>query len=196
MKTLINATTWLLFSLFSLPLVADEALDAERERLRNMLGIIEATLNEKQFKQLIPLLDDEVVVVFLNGEVARGPDQVKSFFDKTLGNDDAILKDYKTVAKVSGPARFIGNTAIADGTAQDTFIFTDGSEMIVDTLWTVTLERQDNEWKVVQLHFSSHFFKNPLVEAMQTKLMIFSIAGVAVGLIVGYFIRRRRSENV
>ncbi|MCU7884356.1 MAG: nuclear transport factor 2 family protein, partial [Candidatus Thiodiazotropha sp. (ex Lucinoma annulata)] len=132
-------------------------------------------------------------VVFLNGEVARGVDQVKAFFNKTLGDSSAILRDYKTQATVGAPARFLGDVAIADGTTKDTFTFANGSEMEVDTLWTVTLNKQDSEWKILQLHFSSEFFNNPLVAAAEKKLMMFAGIGLIIGLIAGYFIRRRRS---
>ena len=114
MKTLIKVTTGLLLSLFSLSLIADDAADADRKYLLNMLGVIESSLNEKQFEQLIPLLDDEVVVVFLNGEVARGADQVKLFFNKTLGNDDAILiinnQEKDKIFILSFPLRFTRGT--------------------------------------------------------------------------------------
>ncbi|MCU7888825.1 MAG: hypothetical protein KZQ66_19225 [Candidatus Thiodiazotropha sp. (ex Lucinoma aequizonata)] len=41
--------------------------------------------------------------------------------------------------------------------------------MKVETLWTVTLKKQDSEWKIIQLHFSSEFFNNPLVAAAEKK---------------------------
>jgi ketosteroid isomerase-like protein len=141
------------------------------------------------------LLDPEVVVVFLNGEVARGIPQVQAYFDKVLDGSKAILKDYNTQATVGAPARFAGNVAIADGTTKDNFTFADGSEMKVNTFWTVTLAKRDGDWKVLQLHFSSNFFNNPLVAAVERKLFMFAVIALLVGFAIGYFVKRRRVAN-
>lgn len=191
-------TRWALF-VFMLSICslasADESVDAEREQLLEMLKLVETALNEKDFNRLLPLLEQDAVVVFLNGEVARGKDQVREFFEKVLGGSSAILEDYNTQAKVSAPARFVGDLAIADGTTKETFIFANGSEMEVDTLWTVTLVKDDGGWKVLQLHFSSHFFDNPMVAAVERKLFLFTGIALLIGFVIGYFVKRRRIAN-
>ena len=173
-------------------LAADESMDEERDQLLEKLKLVENSLNEKAFDRLVPLLDPDVVVIFLNGEVARGIPQVQAYFAKVLDGSKAILKDYKTQASVGAPARFAGDVAIADGTTKDNFTFADGSEMKVNTLWTVTLAKRDGEWKVLQLHFSSNFFKNPLVAAVERKLFLFAAIGLLLGFALGYFVKRRR----
>lgn len=176
-------------------LAADGSMDAERDQLLEKLKLVESSLNEKAFERLVPLLDSDVVVIFLNGEVARGIPQVQAYFDKVLDGSKAILKDYKTQAAVAAPARFTGNVAIADGTTQDNFTFADGSEMKVNTFWTATLAKRDGDWKVLQLHFSSNFFNNPLVAAVEQKLFMFAVIALLVGVAIGYFVKRRRVAN-
>ncbi|MES9987782.1 MAG: nuclear transport factor 2 family protein [Candidatus Thiodiazotropha endolucinida] len=176
-------------------LAADEPMDAERDQLLEKLKLVESSLNEKAFERLVPLLDPDVVVIFLNGEVARGIPQVQAYFDKVLDGSKAILKDYRTQATVGAPARFTGNVAIADGTTKDNFTFADGSEMKVNTFWTVTLAKRDGDWKVLQLHFSSNFFNNPLVAAIEQKMFMFAVIALLVGLAIGYFVKRRRVAN-
>ena len=175
--------------------LAEQNQDAERAALQAMLGSIESALNEKSFDRVVPLLDENAVVIFLNGEVTRGIEQARAYFDKTLGQSNPILSDYRTSASVGAPARFIGDIAIADGSTQDTFVFAQGSEMVVDTKWTVTLEKQGDAWKILQLQFSSNLFDNPLVASAKNNLLLFAGMAVVAGLAIGFLLGRRRRVN-
>jgi ketosteroid isomerase-like protein len=179
----------------SVQALADENRDAERAVLRDKLNFIESALNDKAFDRVVPLLDENAVIVFLNGEVTRGIDQARAYFDKTLGSSNPILSDYTTRAAVGAPARFKGNIAIADGSTQDTFVFANGSDMVVDTKWTVTLGKQGEDWKILQLQFSSNLFDNPLVNSAKNNLVMFSAVAAVAGIAIGFLIGRRRRVN-
>jgi len=193
MKQLIRTATLLLVLCGSA--LAVENPDAEHSVLREKLNFIEAALNDKAFERILPLLDENVVIIFLNGEVARGVDQVRAYFEKTLGSSNPILSDYHTKAEVGAPARFAGDIALADGSTQDTFVFANGSDMVVHSKWTVTLQKQGNDWKILQLHFSSNIFDNPLVNSARNNLVMFTVAAAVGGLIIGLLIGRRRKRN-
>lgn len=195
MNRFISLTIALLALPGSAQALADADRDAERAALRNILGSIETALNDKAFDQVLPLLDENAVIVFLNGEVTRGIDQVKAYFDKTLGNSSPILSDYTTKATVGAPARFIGDIAIADGSTQDTFVFANGSDMVVDSRWTVTLRKQGGAWKILQLQFSSNLFNNPLVNAAKNNLLMFTTVAAVAGIAIGFLMGRRRKVN-
>lgn len=137
---------------------------------------------------------DDVVVTFLNGEVSRGIPEVRAYFEKTLGGQSAILKDYKTTAKENVPARFHGDVAMADGIAEDEFTFADGSTMSVTSHWSTTLVKQDDQWKVSQLHFSSNIFENPLVAAAQKSMTIIGAIALVLGLIIGFLAGRKTAK--
>ena len=175
--------------------LAEQHQDAERAVLQAMLGSIESALNEKSFDRVVPLLDENAVIVFLNGEVTRGIEQARAYFNKTLGQSNPILSDYNTRATVGAPARFIGDIAIADGSTQDTFVFANGSAMVVDTKWTVALERRDDAWKILQLQFSSNLFNNPLVARAKQNILMFTGIAVVAGLAIGFLVGRRRRVN-
>ena len=67
----------------------DSAVD--RQELLGMLDTVETALNKQQFDTITPLLADDVVAVFLDAEVARGPAAVTAYIDKFLSGDAAIL---------------------------------------------------------------------------------------------------------
>ena len=174
---------------------ADDSREADRAALRDRLATIESALNDKAFEQVIPLLGEDSVLIFLNAEVARGVEQARAYFDKTLGSSNPILSDYTTKAVVAAPARFIGDIAIADGSTQDTFVFANGSDMVIDTKWTVTLQKQDDDWKILQLQFSSNLFDNPLVNNAKNNLIMFTVISALAGILIGFLAGRRRKAN-
>ena len=181
--------------LTSVPTFSDAHEAAERAALRALLESVETAINEQAFDRLIPLLDEGAVVVFLNGEVTRGIDEAKAYFDKTLGSANPILSGYHTEAEVGAPARFVGAVAMADGSTKDTFVFATGNEMDVHTKWTVTANKQGDSWKIMQLQFSSNIFENPLVESAKNNLIMFTVVAVVVGIVVGFFLGRRRRTD-
>ena len=168
--------------------------DRDRSQLKLMLGNIEQAINDKDVDALSNVMADDVVVTFLNGEVSRGIPEVRAYFEKTLGGQSAILKDYKTSAKENVPARFHGDVAMADGIAQDEFTFADGSTMSVTSHWSTTLVKYDDQWKVSQLHFSSNIFDNPLVAAAQKHMMTIGAIALVLGLIIGFLIGRKTAK--
>lgn len=203
MKAIINKvicnSLFILTMLVVCPAQAENNHEAERAELRALLVAIEEAINRQDIKTLETVMHDDVVVTFLNGEVARGVPAVRTYFEEKLGGSAAILKSYKTKTSIGNPAKFYGNTAIADGSTKDEFVFADGSTMTVDTLWTATLAKQEKRWKVVQLHFSTNIFDNALLNAAKQSITLFatiaSIIGLIIGLILGFFIANKRASK-
>ncbi len=167
----------------------DSAVD--RQELLGMLDTVETALNKQQFDTITPLLADDVVAVFLDAEVARGPAAVTAYIDKFLSGDAAILKGYTATATLGDSARFFGDVAVADGTSTDVFDLADGSQLQIDSVWSVTLSKTTGSWKIVQMHFSANLFDNPLMAEAQERIVLFLVLAAIVGLIVGFLIGRR-----
>lgn len=169
--------------------------DQERSVLRQTLSDIEQALNDKQIEPVLDLLEDDAVVIFLNGHVARGPDGVRAYFEDIFSGGQAVLKDYQTSADVGAPARFFNDIAVADGSTEDTFYFIDGSKMIVTTYWSAVLNRSDGSWKVVNLHFSSNLFDNPLMAALEQKMIILIAIAFLIGCLFVFLLMRRKAAH-
>lgn len=179
----------------ALPLIASNVIAQEhrtddRAQLIALLDSVELALNEQRFDALTPLLDANVAAVFLDGEVARTPAEVTAYIDRFLGSDSAILKGFKTTAKIGDSARFFGNIAVADGTSEDVFDLADGSQLELSSVWSVTLDKSSGNWKIVQVHFSTSVFDNPIVAAANDRLMMFVAIAAFVALVVGLLLGR------
>ena len=131
----------------TLPLESDRH-DADHHALRAMLTRVETTINEKRFNELKDYLDPQVNIIFENAEVADGADAAVSFYKNLFVGNTAVLRDMKTRVAVTKPAEFYGNTAVAYGTADDVLTTLDGNSFSLRSLWSVTLEKENGEWKV------------------------------------------------
>jgi len=183
-----------LIGLLTLLLIASSAIaqDNEEDRalLLEMLDSVELALNEQNFDALTPLLEDNVVAVFLDGEVARTPAGVTAYIDKFLGSDAPLLTGFTTSADIGDSARFFGDIAVADGTSDDVFSLVDGSQIDINSVWSVTLSKGSGSWKIAQLHISTNVFDNPIVAAASERFTIFVSIAAIVGLIIGVLVGR------
>jgi len=184
-RIIVLITALALAPLFAPALAQEDPHAGDRKLFLQYLATVESALNEGDMERIKPLLRDDVVVTFVNAEVTRGIPAIGAYYDKVLSGSNALLSGYRTEAEVSGPARFYGDTAIADGTSIDTYTFPTGDSMQMDTRWNVTLIREDDLWKVAQLNFSANPFDNPILGAVQGQLVTFSVIALIVGLIVG-----------
>jgi len=174
---------------------ADEEQD--RETLKNYLSIFEEALNNNEIEKIIPFLDENVVITFVNAEVVTGISEVIEYHKKTLGGSNAILKDYSTKASVSAPARFYQNTVIANGITKDSYTFVNGDVIEMESTWSVTLakDQTNNKWKIVQLHFSTNAFDNPIMQAINNKLTLVGVICAVLGLFLGLLVGRFRKKH-
>ncbi len=170
----------------SLPLAAQDDPHADDRKLfLKYLEQVESALNDGAIDRIKPLLRDDIVVTFVNAEVTRGVDAIGAYYDKVLGGSNALLSGYQTRAEVSAPARFFGDTAVADGTSVDTYTFPTGDSMEMPTRWNATLIKEGEAWKVAQLNFSANPFANPILGAARDQLVSFSLVALTVGLVIG-----------
>lgn len=173
---------------------AEDVHESDRAALKALLSGVETAINKKDIDYLASILDKDVVVIYLDAEVARGIPAVRSYFEKTLGGSNAILTEYRTKGKVGAPAIFHNNVALADGTAKDEFVFLDGRVMTVNTNWTTAIVKNGGAWKVAQLHFSTNVFDNAILTAAEKSVLLFSIIAIIIGLIIGFVVGRKTAK--
>ena len=174
---------------------AEDPRAEDRKELLSYLTIIEQALNGGGIENIVPLLREDVVVTFINAEVSRGIPAVLEYHGKVLGSSNALLSSYTTKAKVSKPARFFGDIALVDGTTVDTYSFPTGDVVEMDAVWSVTLFKEDNVWKIAQLNFSANPFSNPILAGIESRIVTFSVVGLIVGLVIGLLIGRLRKKS-
>lgn len=167
---------------------------ADREQMRAILADVEAALNAHDFDQAASHLDENGVITYYDAQVTQGHEDGRRYFNRMLKDAAAVVKDYSVTGEVSAPAVFHGNTAVAYGTTEEHFKLTEGLEFVLHGRWSVTLQKNQDSWKIIALHFSSNLFDNPLLN--NAKRMNWIVGGVAflVGLLLMYIVGRVRRK--
>ena len=170
---------------------------ADRKALIAVFREIEAGINEQNVERMIAQMHPDATVTWLNGEISRGHDAIRSYYQRMVKCERRYLDKYTTAAKVDAPARFYGEgtVAVADGSAQDEFVPVGRAPFGLDSRWTATSARIGGEWKVVALHLSTNVFTNPLMDEAKRAAIYAGAGGAAGGLLLGWLIGRRRRRE-
>ncbi|MBN2767615.1 MAG: hypothetical protein JXQ68_00805, partial [Campylobacterales bacterium] len=136
---------------------------------------------------------------WLNAEVSNGLNEVRNYFEKMVGEDakDTVLKKYETHPKVTQPAIFYGDFAVAVGETKDIFTPHDRSKFHFISRWSATLHKVEGEWKIISLTLSTNAFDNVLIDEFKSMLR-YIIMGALFGIILLevllYLLFRRKQE--
>jgi ketosteroid isomerase-like protein len=160
---------------------------ADHNILRTMLIDVEKSINEGRFNDLEKYLDPNVTVVYQNAEVADGIAETKAFQERIFNKSNGVLKGISSKVTADKLTKFYGDTAIAYGTSLDHYSFVGGLEMDLTSRWTATLVKENGQWKVVSLTFTSNLFDNPLLANAKASAKYFGFGGLVVGLLIGFF---------
>jgi len=144
-----------------------------------------------------------VVVTWQNGEVSRGANGVRKFYDEVLNSPDKIVANIASTLKVDDLSILYGSeTAIAFGSIHDhitlnhsiaraAFLGT-GDVLALDSRWTATLVKLDGQWKVASYHVSTDAFFNPIlsmaIAAGKRSALLAGVGGLIPGALGVWFL--------
>lgn len=166
---------------------------AEIIRLRE--GLTES-FKKGEVEKLLTYLDPNVVVMWQNGEVCRGRDEVRAFYNRMMTGDNRVVREITSEPEVLG-RHVYGDWAVSWGNLHDHFVLKDGSDLPFNSVFTATIAKRGDVWLVTAFHASVNAFDNPVIKLSIRKTATYvAIAAGAVGLLVGVaaalLIRRRK----
>lgn len=179
----------------ALPLAAQDPHDEDRAALRNILTEVTKAINAQDIEGIIAQMSPDCTVTWWNAEISRGHDEIRAYYRRMVKDDGRLINKYTTEAKVGAPARFVGtggDVAVADGSMEDEFFPVIRGSFKLSSRWSATLAKLDGQWKIVSLHMSSNVFTNPLIAELTRALWYAGGGGLVAGVLVGWFLRRRR----
>lgn len=171
--------------------------EAVHDELRKLRDDVLAAIERNDFDAIQLHLHPNVVFTPMNGEVCRGPQEIRAYFDKMLKGPDAIVKKVRFEIEVDRLTDLYGDTGLAYGSSNDHYTLANGMDFPVTTRWTCALVRENGRWLISAFHASANVFDNPILERAQqgAKLRWGGLglgAGALVGLLLGMALGRRR----
>ncbi len=157
---------------------------ADRQALIKVFQEIEAGINDQNIDRMVAQMTPDATVTWLNGDVSRGHDEIRAYYQRMVKGPDRILNKYTTAAKLGAHARFFGDVAVADGTMQDAFFPVARKPFTLSSNWTSTSAKINGEWKVVSLHLSANVFNNNLLDEAKSAAKLAAAGGALGGLVL------------
>jgi ketosteroid isomerase-like protein len=152
-------------------------------------------------------VDPDIVVTWQNGEVSRGAEGIRRFYNEMFEGEGGILSNLVSTLTVDDLSILHGpDTAIAFGSTHDDFTFKRplasttaigaGNTLSLDSRWTATLVRKAGEWKLASYHVSANVFSNPVQDlAVKAASRLGALAGFLAGAVaaalIAWALRRR-----
>lgn len=165
--------------------------EATHDALRRLKTTMEKALNARDLDTIVANVHPNVVFTTMNGDVCRGPEQIRAYFHKMLTAPNHIVKDVKVSFNVDAlTTLYGGDTGVAYGSSRDHYELTDGKTFDIDGRWTCTMVRHGDRWVIAAFHYSADVFRNPIVDRYKAALWQVGIGAAAVALIVGLVLGR------
>jgi uncharacterized protein (TIGR02246 family) len=175
------------------------AEDPAHEQLRALRRELIEAVNKNDLDALLPHLDKDIVVTWMDGRVSRGPKEVRDYIEQMTKGESRKVHSFKTEAEVEDLTHLYGDTGVAFGHSRDQFVLTDGRDFVVNTRWTATLVKKGDQWKLAGFHASTDMFDNPVlhIAIRRTALWtggIAALVGVLLGVVATWLWGRRRAR--
>jgi ketosteroid isomerase-like protein len=188
-----------LLLIFALPAFAQNTPPSSNEdaatainRLRE--GLV-TSFKKGDIDTLLTYLDTDVVVTWQNGEVCRGPDAVRAFYQRMMKGEKPVVREIKSEPEVLG-RQLHGDVAISWGNLHDHFVLTDGSDLPFNSVFTASIAKRGDRWLVTAFHTSVNVFENPVISYAMRKTVLWTGLGAGlVGIVLGWIIAGMASRK-
>ena len=177
------------------------AEDPAHEELRAFRKQVVEAIGGNDIEKVLPYLTDNVVVTWQNGEVSRGPDEVRKYYDRMMKGPSPVVKSLSSNPVPDQLTNLFGDVGVAHGSSEDHFVLTDGQDFNLKTVWSATVVKQNGAWKIASFHASTNMFDNAVLWLIVRKIAIWvgvgaGLIGIVLGaLIVGIAKRRKGAAH-
>jgi ketosteroid isomerase-like protein len=180
-----------------LPAESAEPSDETMAAITKLREDLVDCFNKGDIDRLLSNLDPDVIVTWQNGEVCHGPDAVRAYYNRMMTGDKRVVRSIDSKPEVLG-RQVHGDWAVSWGNLHEHFVLMDGSDLPFNSVFTATTVRHGDRWFVTAFHASVNAFDNPVLGLAVHKIALWcgaggSLAGFAVGLVLGRFVFRRKS---
>src|SRR5262245_9269049 len=163
-----------------------EGLDAFRKGLFTAFN--EGKYQEMLEKHVLP----DAIAVWEDGNLTKGHAEILAEFDKL----SKIITKIQVDPTIDHRLVFDnGKTVISAGKLRDTYLLKGGQQVALDSVFTVTLVKQEGKWMLASFNGVADAFDNQVIDLSMQQQRIWSagiglLVGLAVGGFIAYFLSR------
>ncbi len=179
------------------PEEAKKPEDPAHQELRDLRTKMQDAMNGGDVESLLENVTEDVVFSTMNGDVVRGKDGIRDYFNKMLSGADSPVKSVKTAFEADDLTILYGGSlgepevaGVAFGHSDDQYVLKDGTEFTVSPRWTATMIREPDGWKIASFHYSVNVFDNPIMNKMRSSLAKIASVAAVLCLVLGFVFGR------
>jgi ketosteroid isomerase-like protein len=169
--------------------------EATHNALRAMRDAVVAAVNKGDMEALIPHLHKNIVFTAMSGEVCRGHDALRTYFNRMMKDPGHIVASLSINPTVDRLTDLYGDTGVAYGSSVDRYKLTDGQEFDVNARWSVTMVKENGEWQIASFQSAANVFDNPLLNKAKSALYWVAAGAGLAGVVLGALIGRRSRKS-
>lgn len=195
---MVFATCILLALSLATPASAQEERSQDHDQLRTLLKRGAEALTTRQLDAITPYLHPEFTLVTVDNRKLKGTDELQQYWNELFDGEAPLLKTVEVRPEADQLTTFLDDdSGVVYGTSNDRYTFADGDVREMTSRWSAVVQKDDDTWKMVSVHFSSNLLDNPVIDAAKNAarrmVIITGIAGLLAGLVFGFVLRRRAS---
>jgi ketosteroid isomerase-like protein len=148
--------------------------------------------NKGDLDGLLANLHKNVVATWQDGEVCRGRDGVRAYYDKMMKGDNRIVESVQARASVDELTILYGDrNGLAFGSVDQDFHLKNGKQFHLNSRWTADVVKEGDRWLIAGLHVSANAFDNPILnQAIRLTGLWVGGGALIVGLLAGLLLAR------
>jgi ketosteroid isomerase-like protein len=180
--------------------VATDNSTAGLDRLRDA---IKDAYNRGDVDGMARYLHPDVVIVFPDGSVLKGPDALRDYYHRMLKGPGHRVQSYSAEPVIE--SRTVHNdVGLSYGYMNDQYVLNDGMSFGLNSRFTVTVfktpdgPKETDGWMIRSFHSSTDAFDNPILTLVTRRIfLIAGGGGLALGALLGlaagaFFFRRKK----
>ena len=177
---------------------AQEERSQDHDQLRALLKRGAEALNTRQLDPMAPYLHPEFTLVTVDNRKLKGIAGLQGYLNELFDGESPMLKSMEVRPEADELTTFLDeDSGVVYGTSNDRYTFAEGDVREMTSRWSAVVQKDGETWKLVSVHFSANLLDNPVIDAAKNtaRRMIIIVGGVglAVGLAIGFLLRRRPS---
>lgn len=171
--------------------IADER-EADHAALREIMKISSEALNTKNLELLKPILSTQrFTITTVDSQKFESLEAFDSYWSALFEGEKALLKRIEVAPTADRLTEFVAeNVGLVEGVSTETYHFTDGDVIPMQTRWSAVTIREGKDWKLASIHFSANILDNPLLDAAKQRMTQYIIAAALAGLVLGLILMR------
>lgn len=179
-------------------LAQSSQLAAEHDALRKLKADATEAVNKRDYPGVKKLLHEPFMATFITQDSFTDIDKLKAYDDSLYTREFLRMKKATLAADADELSQiYEGTFAVTRGSTKERYELADGRAFDMKGRWTAVSMKQDGHWKLLAYHSGVNFLDNPVLQAIESSLIWFAAgggaAGLALGLLAGWFMWRRKS---